>query len=114
MNQISAQRAEKVAVLAQTREAIASLTAVAVCAYENGEITFLNESDSTHTLDETGSDELFHQMRTQERYDDLRGKDVRILARMLSIIKNSQIRIEPVFENEELDVFFHAMSAKDS
>lgn len=110
MNQISAQRAEKVALLAQTRETIATLTAVTVCAYENGEIAFLNETDSVHTLDESGSDELFCQMRTQELYDDLRGKDIRLLARMLSIIKNAQVRIEPVFENEELDAFFHTMS----
>lgn len=111
MNQISSERAEKVTLLAATRREIESLSVITLCAYENGTIEPLDQPSTSPStsLDESGSDQLFTEFRDRADLEELRIKDIRILARMVSIVRNSTHRIEPVFENETLEPYFQAL-----
>lgn len=111
MNQISQSRAQKVALLEETRQSIQALSTIIVCAYENGTIEPLEDANGFKP-DESGSDQLCTDLLTRAECEDLRLKDIRILSRMLSIVSNANRIIEPIFENVALEPFFQALQTQ--
>lgn len=112
MNQISQERSQEVQTLAKLRQEIKSLSEVAICIYDNGKIELMESNfDGEIILDETGSEQLFINLRDREDLEELRIKDVKILSRILSIISNLDMRIVPIFENSELEPYFQGIRA---
>ena len=108
MNRISQERAEKVAILDETRQQIQSLQVVNICAYENGTIEPF-DGNCTTPLDETGNERIYSQLLDREECEALRLKDVRVLSKVLAIAKNASVNIEPIFENDALEASFQAL-----
>ncbi len=107
MNAISQNRRIKVAALEDLRQEIQRLEIVAVCAYANGAIEPLEAVKIA--LDDTGSEQLYDLLISDEAYQDLRVRDIRLLARMVCIVKNSPFQISPIFENEYLDEYYQRL-----
>lgn len=108
MNQISAHRRVKVSEIEEVRETIAEREKIVICVYLDGSIKLFDD-DTSDGLDETGNEELCNSLIEKETCQDLRLKDIKILARVISIVKNSSKKIEILFENDEIERCFQAI-----
>lgn len=109
MNQISSQRRDQLALLESVRAEIKANQVIGICAYANGVIEPLEKTVAI-TLNETGSEELYSQLILRDDFQDLRLRDIRIIARLASIFRNSSdLKLEPCFENETLEPFFRSL-----
>ncbi len=94
--------------LVDIRKQIADLEVVKVFAYKDGTLEPL---DSDFVLDDTGYEELSRKLISQDDYQDLRGRDINMLARLYCAINNSNRQIEATFENEDLEQVFTKLRA---
>lgn len=104
MNDISQSRSREVSKLTTLREQIVALTVIPICAYENGQIEAIDNTGIA--LDDQGSELLFLELRDQPELEELRIKDIRLLARVICIARNTRQKISPIFENEGLEQHF--------
>lgn len=103
MNQISAKRREEKSALEEIRAQIRELETVILFVYDDGTIAPLDEN-LTVELDDTGFEAALSSLMQEKSCQDLRVKDIQIIARLSCIIKNSKVQIETVFENEEIEL----------
>lgn len=108
MNQISAHRRVKVSEIEEVRAKIAEREKIVICVYLDGSIKLFDD-DTMDGLDESGNEELCNSLIEKEACQDLRLKDIKILARVISIVKNSSRKIEMLFENDEIERCFQAI-----
>lgn len=104
MNSLSERRSAQLAELTTTRQRIAELTKIAVAVYINGEIKIFGDDEVS--LNDEGYEDIFTNLCVREECEILRIKDIKSLARIIAIVQNSQIRIEPVFEDNTLEPLF--------
>lgn len=113
MNEISKEGKIKREELKAVRESIESLKTITLCVFNSGEITVESTSTQVIELDETGHDELYDSLAKNTLCDDLRQKDVKILARLLAIneniTKDTDRYIEVICDNEELEKIFQQL-----
>lgn len=109
MNTLSVQYGQKAEELESTRKAIAELKVITLCVDATGEITTLD--DRKIVLDESGSDEMYQTLIQKNECQELRLKDIRILARLLSVVSHlkAEHKLEYLFDNEDLEVVFQLL-----
>lgn len=88
--------------LAENRETLRKLKMVMICAYEDGTIALFDEAAEI-SLDETGNEDIFMSLIEDSRCEELKAKEIKVLARLLAIIKNTSYDIEVVCDNNELE-----------
>ncbi len=104
MNTISAQRRPQVEQLLEVRKEIVRMESVTIAVYDSGEITLLEGID--FSLDDSGHEELYAQLLEREECSELRLKDIRVLARLLSVVEHSDRRITPICDRPEVEEVF--------
>lgn len=110
MNDISRRRSGHLTELHDIRQQIEALTIVEVFVYTNGNIETADNKVKI-AMDDTGNDELYAELIQRNDFQDLRMRDIRTLARIVRIVHNSKVRIQPVFEDECLEPFFQLLTA---
>lgn len=105
MRATSSERREHVTRLDGIRQRIARLEKVTVCVYTDGTIAPYYE-DCEVALDDTGYEALLPELIVAEACQDLRAKDLRVLARLILIERNAKksgITIEVISDVEGLE-----------
>ncbi len=105
INESSAARRSTSAHLSAIRRKIQASTVTVIAVYDDGSIETL-EAKFPITLDDTGYEALYQTLRDQDDLQNLRMKDIRLLARVLQIVKNSTYKLKPIFDNDTLDPIF--------
>lgn len=110
INSVAEQRHQQTEILQNLRQSIESLETITICVYTDGRIEPLEETDTQ--LDETGSDELYHEIITQSptQCQDLRLRDIKTIARLRAIITNSTHHIELLFDDITLETHYLAFN----
>lgn len=100
----SARDANEQAITEITDE-IRRLDTVHLIACDDGTIEAID--NPAFAIDDTGHEETYLALVNDTKYEDLRAKDIRLLARILAIIKNSQeCPIEVTFDSEMLQQIY--------
>ena len=110
MNDISAARREKVAILEKTRERIRELDILFLYVYDSGEITTANGS----SIPEPESAKLTAMLEelssvAGEECQELRLREITTLAKLLVFAKTQDKRVEVVCDSSELETAFRAL-----
>lgn len=101
-------RAERAA-LEAIRSQIEEMSKIVLCVYNDHEIAPFDE-DVEITLDDTGHDELFVELREREEAEDFRLKDIRVVARLIKIVANLNSPVEILFEDEEIKTAYEVFT----
>ena len=104
MNEAWQQRKELMEELAKVRARLAELNTVTLFVCNDGSITQVDDTDSIPdiSLDETGTNELYLELREKSYCEELRIKDIRLLARVVAITRNSNLEINLEFDRDEV------------
>ena len=102
MNEIAVVYREERASLETIRDRIKEAFKIAIGVYSNGEITLLEESEIV--LDETGHEELFETLREREEAEDFRPRDLRVVARLMTIVSRLTVPFDITFDNDEVQL----------
>ena len=86
------------------RERINELTVVRLMIRADGTVEALNDPDLT--LDDNGQEEVYAALMHDAAYEDLRVREIRLLARVVCIARNAERQVEAEFEAEELDAAY--------
>lgn len=108
MNEISATRRQKLTELQQVRREIALGTPISIFFYADGSIETSENAEKVDDfcVDETGSEQLYADLLNSSLCQNLRVREIRILARAVAISRNTEYTLEPAFENPELESCF--------
>lgn len=109
MNAISDERRPKVERLQEVRAEIEERMAVSIAVYDSGEIAVLEAEE--FIMDDSGYEEIYAQLLSGEECSELRLKDVRVMARLLSIAKQSGRRINLVCDHPEMEEAYQKLMA---
>ena len=103
MNDISAKLSNRRVVLDETRLKIAGLNKLIMEVYSAGEI-YINDSrvDEGIELDEG----LYKELRDRPECDELRQREIKTLAKMLTFTRGSTLTVEVSCENEDLEIAY--------
>ncbi|MBR3246547.1 hypothetical protein IKF87_01545 [Candidatus Saccharibacteria bacterium] len=96
------------AAIDEKRQKLAELKRISVCVYNDGVIAPLEE-DTPIVIDDTGADTICTELFSTVECQELRMKDVRTLARLIAIVKNSSLDFEVICDNAELEKAFGAL-----
>ncbi len=107
-NEVLAKQKESEALLKGKRQRLDELNRLAICVYADGTIVPMDESIEI-TLDDTGSDDLYLKLVTRSECQDLKAREIQVLARLLKIVENSSSEIEVVYEITEMEKAYHAL-----
>ena len=103
MTQISHKYRQEKAALDEIRSKIESLTHAVVFVSQSGSIEL---AEGEIELNDDGFEELYKELRDIEFYEDLKVKEIKQLARVICIARNSSIDIEFMFDSQILEDFF--------
>lgn len=95
-------------VLEETKRQILEHMRVTICAYRDGTIATMEESDVV--LDDAGSDELYQELLGMKECEELRLKDVKVLARLIAIVRNSTLKTEVICDDQSLETVYKILS----
>ncbi len=109
MRSVSLERRDRVAQLDDVQQQIVALETVVVCAYEDGTIAPFEEIEIA--LDDSGYTELLPQLVIADACQDLRGRDIHMVARLLRIYQNAEVKIEVISEIEGLEQAFTELTS---
>lgn len=101
----TAERRKREEELAKVRARIDDLSKIDVAVCADGTIALLDEELDV-SLDETGWEERYKAMRCDSKYDELKGTEIKILARVLTIKANSSLDLVFVFDNSDLETAY--------
>ena len=101
MNAISRQRYPKVIELQELRAKIEERMSVSLAVYDSGEIVILEGTD--FNMDDSGHAKVYSQLIVSEECQELRLKDIKVMARLLSIASNSERKISLVCDRPEME-----------
>ena len=101
MNAVSKQRYPKVMELQELRTKIEKRMAVSLAVYDSGEIVILEGAD--FNMDDSGHAEVYSQLIVSEECQELRLKDIKVMAKLLSIASNSERKINLVCDRPEME-----------
>ena len=101
MNAISRQRYPKVMELQELRAKIEERMSVSLAVYDSGEIVILEGTD--FNMDDSGHTEIYARLIESEECQELRLKDIKVMARLLSIASNSERKISLVCDRPEME-----------
>lgn len=108
MNGISAAHYDKTTKIQRVRDRIKELSRILLFVYADGTIAIEN---SDMILDESGSDKLYLELAEKDECEELRVKDIRILARVMIVCSHLPENTELVFDNAEIEGVFKLLSA---
>ena len=108
IERVSASRRDAKDELSRIRDEIEKFTHVVVFVYDNGSIEV---QEGSLTLDDHGHEDLYKELRDDERCENLRIIDIKTLAKAICIKSNSaasapNIKVEFLFDNEEVERLF--------
>lgn len=101
MNAISRQRYPKVMELQELRAKIEERMSVSLAVYDSGEIVILEGTD--FNMDDSGHTEIYARLIESEECQELRLKDIKVMAKLLSIASNSERKISLVCDRPEME-----------
>ena len=107
MSNVSQERAQEVARLTEIRGQIEELNTIVICAYTNG--TIAPFEDNGLKLDDSGHDQIYDNLMRRDECLDFRARDIQIIARLISIQRNTPAKIEVISEIEGLEQAFIAL-----
>ena len=110
MNEVSAEWNEEIAALTDTRNMIEELSTVTLCVYASGEITPMDGCEVT--LSDAGWETTREVLLLDDACQELRLKDISVLARLLVIAEHADCKLEVVCDNDELEAAFWKLRAK--
>ncbi len=113
MNGIYAEYRIEREALEAIRSQIEELSKIVLCVYSSREIAPFDETVEIE-LDDSGYDELFNLLREQEKAEDFRPKDVRVVARLIRIVANLGTPVEIIFEDEEIKMAYEIFTTKSA
>lgn len=96
------------AAIEEKRQKLAELKRISICVYNDGTIAPL-EDDTSVVIDDAGADDICTVLFSAAECQELRMRDVRTLARLIAIVKNSSLDFEAVCDNAELEKAFGAL-----
>lgn len=96
------------AAIDEKRQKLAELKRISICVYNDGTIAPL-EDDTSVVINDAGTDDICTVLFSAAECQELRMRDVRTLARLIAIVKNSSLDFEVVCDNTELEKAFGAL-----
>ena len=102
MNELSSTRREKIVELEKIRKKISDLESAVIWVTDSGDIEIFEGSDEME-LNDDGYNQLYLEIRDKEECEELKMKEIRLVARIKKIIDNSEAEIEVLFEKSELE-----------
>ena len=108
INSLSEKRQDEARKLDELRTEIENLHIITLGIYASGEIKI--EEGLEFELDDTSFETLFSELISDPVCEDLRVRDIRTLARLVAIERNATWGIELVFEDEEVEKIYRAIS----
>ena len=108
MNETHTKLEESRTLLKEKRRRLDELNRLVICAYDDGTIAPMDESIEI-ILDDTGSDDLYLKLVTRAECQDLKAREILILARLLKIVENSTSRIEVACDTVEMEKAYNAL-----
>lgn len=106
--EISSEHNKNQVKLDEMRARINFLTKVVIYVYDDGTIASENPEI---ILDDSGNEDLYLILRENAECENLRLKEIKILAKVLQIIKHLSDNYEIVFDNAEIEEVFKKLSA---
>ncbi len=103
MNQISGVRSEKLSELISVREQIARLETTTIAVYKDGKLEVVEGPVVPMEVDEEAVSNLAHQLMENKICEDLTIKQVRLLAKVFLIAKNSPTKLGFMFDSSALE-----------
>lgn len=87
--------------LEDTRRRIEYLSKIEICVYNDRRIAPFDETNKID-LDDSGHEERYERLSKYPEAEDYRPRDLRVVARILSIVNNLGRPVELIFEDEEV------------
>lgn len=112
MNRVSEERRARVAELEALRARIEKLQIIEVGVYFDGKIECFDHPELE--FDDTGYEEVYDRLLKKPECQELKLKDVQILARLLRIMETSPAKINVAFDNEDLELVFMLITESES
>lgn len=109
MNEISAEWNVERTALEDTRARIEELSTLTLCVYASGEIAPMEGCD--FTFNDTDWESTRDVLLLKDECQELRVKDVGVLARLLMIVEHADCRVEIVCDDDKLEKAFRLLSA---
>ena len=94
--------------LDKIRAKIKELDRIEVYAYNNGEITI---EKNGFIPDESGCEEIFNELVHNDSCGDLRARDIKLLARVMAITKNTDKDLVITFEGTDIEDVYNSVKA---
>lgn len=95
--------------LKEVRKRLEELTTVTIAVYDSGEIVVI---DQDYALDDTGYEEVYAGLLDDARCEELRMKDIRVLARAMQITSHLDKKFILLFDRAEVEEAYKLLSAK--
>ena len=109
MNEISAEWSVEREALRATRERIEELSTLTLCVYASGEIAPMDGCE--FTLNDSDWESTREVLLLRDECQELRVKDVGVLARLLMIVKHADCKVEVVCDDDKLEKAFRLLRA---
>lgn len=95
--------------LEEVRKRLEELTTVTIAVYDSGEIVVI---DQDYALDDTGYEEVYAGLLDDARCEELRMKDIRVLARAMQITSHMDKKFILLFDRGEVEEAYKLLSGK--
>lgn len=109
IDSVNSRHADKHSELQDVRQKIKDLEVITLCIYSNGKIEPMDAEDVS--LDESGNEAIYQNLINQQTAicQDLRLRDISILARLSAIIINSTRHFNLLFEDTDLEQQYYQL-----
>ena len=112
MNETSKKWSEKTSALDEMRKRIEKLKKLTLCIFDDGTIT--NYEDGAEVkLDDAGHEGVYAELVKSEDLDNLRQREVKLLARLLTMRRNSSLEVEIICDSKELEEAFESLKKEE-
>ena len=110
LDEIKLKLSDDRAALVEMRQKSGELEAIMVFAYADGRIVIVDEDEELLISDVKGADSVYHDLLEKPECENLRVKDIRVLAKLVALKEISPFLVDLACDDEELGKIFHSLT----
>lgn len=110
LDEIKLKLSDDKAALVEMRQKSGELEAIMVFAYADGRIVIVDDDEELLISDVEGADSVYHDLLEKPECENLRVKDIRVLAKLVALKEISPFLVDLACDDEELGKIFHSLT----
>ena len=110
LDEIKLKLSDDKAALVEMRQKSGELEAIMVFAYADGRIVIVDDDEELLISDVEGTDSVYHDLLEKPECENLRVKDIRVLAKLVALKETSPFLVDLACDDEELGEIFHSLT----